>query len=283
VNQLAKPLGFFDGVKAVLSGVSYLGKNPGTWPMAAVPAVLLLLLTGFGVFAGVAWLRPELVALLGLDLAQSGWAILGGLLAEVLISLATAAAAVWVALVLTPPLSAPALEHLVTLREGDLGVPKRGPSSFLGELRCGLRAQLFAAVFATPILALLWVVNLLFPPAAVVTVPLNLLVLALGVAWSVFDYPLTLRRVSAGDRLSLVLEHRAPVLGFGLTLAALFWVPCCSVLMLPVGAVGATTLLWRLLENSPHTLPALPRPTAAVFVALDAPARPAFAQDLNER
>jgi CysZ protein len=147
-------------------------------------------------------------------------------------------------------------------------VPPRGPSSLLKEFWCGLRAQLIAAVFATPILALLWLLGFLIPPAMLITFPLKLLVIALAIAWSVFDYPLTLRGVSAGDRLNLVLTHRAPILGFGLTLAALFWVPCCSVLMLPVGVVGATTLLWRILEGSPESLAALPRPKLPEFTPL---------------
>ncbi len=261
----------WDGFKSVFQAFAFLAKNPETWPAAMVPAILFTLLSAFGIFAGITWLRPEVVALLGLDNPESWYATLGSWAVQLLVSLATAVVGVWASLIVTPPLSSPALEHLVGLQEGQMGIPKRGELGFFNEVLCGLKAQMFAALFATPILALLWLVDLLFPPAAVVTVPLKILVLSFAVAWNLFDYPLTLRGVGPSERLSLLGSNKGAVLGFGLGIAALFWVPCFGVLMLPVGAVGATRLMWRLLAAEPTTLPQLPRPQVADFNALPAP------------
>jgi hypothetical protein len=39
-----------------------------------------------------------------------------------------------------------------------------------------------------------------------------------------------------------VRDHFACVAGFGAVFALSFWLPCCAVVLLPVGAVAATRL-----------------------------------------
>jgi CysZ protein len=153
-----------------------------------------------------------------------------------------------VSLVVAPVVSAPALETIVERVEGTLGVPPRAPLGFVRELLCGLRATLGALVVALPCLLVLFVVELLFPPAAIVTLPLKLLLTALLVALGLFDYPLTLRGVPFRERLKLLRRYPAVALGFGATFATLFWISCCGVVLLPVGAAAATLVVTEILR-----------------------------------
>jgi uncharacterized protein involved in cysteine biosynthesis len=79
-------------------------------------------------------------------------------------------------------------------------------------------------------------------------VPLKLLLTALLVALGLFDYPLTLRGVPFGERLRLLRQYPAVALGFGGTFALLFWVSCCGVVLLPVGAAAATLVVTEILR-----------------------------------
>jgi CysZ protein len=219
-----------------------------------VPIIVLALLATLFVWASLGWLRPALLEIVG-----SG---LGGEIVSWAVTLLAALLGLLLALLITPPLSGPALERIVAIQERELGVPPRDALGLLSEMWCALRAQAFAAIFALPSLFLLWLVEFLFPPAAVVTTPLKLIVVSLSVAWNLFDYPLTLRGVRMRERFALVMAHKRACLGFGGAFAALFWVPCFGVLLLPVGVAAATRLLWQMLDADPALLPGLPRTAA---------------------
>ena len=249
--------GFRAGFGAIFRGAGFLVRTPASWPFAWVPALVLValaLLLGWAAVTAVnAWVDGWLGS------ATSWYGKASASLLSWLGSILGAILGLLVALALSPPLSAPALERIVGLAERELGVPARSPIGFLAEIWCGLRAQAFAALFAVPTLALLWIAELLFAPAVFVTVPLKLLVSALCLSWTLFDYPLTLRGVRMRERLGLVLRHKAAAVGFGLGFALLFWLPCFGVLLLPVGVAAATRLVWRMLDSSPDLLPELPR------------------------
>lgn len=249
--------GFRAGFGAVFWGPGFLLRTPRSWPYAWVPALILVALSlalGWAAVAGVhAWVDGWLgdaTSWYG-RAAHSALSWTGSVLAAVLGFL--------VALALTPPLSGPALERMVSQVEQEIGAPARAPIGFLSEMWCALRAQAFAAIFAVPLLAVLWVVELAFAPAIFVTVPLKFLVTAVSLAWNLFDYPLTLRGVRMRDRLRLVAAYKAAALGFGLAFALLFWIPCFGVLLLPVGVVAASRLVWQMLEADPGVLPQIPR------------------------
>jgi uncharacterized protein involved in cysteine biosynthesis len=101
------------------------------------------------------------------------------------------------------------------------------------------------ALFVPPAV-LLTLLELLAPPVTVVTTPLKLALGALSVSWSLIDYPLTLRGVAAGARVAFMRANAGSVLGFGSAFALSFWLPCCGILLLPVGVAAATELLVRL-------------------------------------
>jgi hypothetical protein len=140
-----------------------------------------------------------------------------------------------VALALAPPLSGPALEKIIALEEVELGAPPRENLGFWSEVWCGLRAQLFVWMLASPLLLLLWLVELFVPPAVVVTLPLKLAVTSFTLAWNLLDYPLTLRQVRMRDRWQLFARYKLACLGFGAALSLLFWVPCGCQVILPEG------------------------------------------------
>jgi CysZ protein len=230
-------------------------RTPRAWPWAWVPTLVLLLLLGLLVHACVAWLQPAIRG--WLPEAESG---IGRVGASALSWLATALAALLgalLALAATPPLCAPALERIVGLAEDEAGVARRQPIGWLREMWCGLRAQLASAVVAAPLVSIFWVVELLFPPAAVVTLPLKLLVVSLALAWNLFDYPLTLRGVRIRERVRLLGRSWRIVLGLGAVFAVLFWLPCFNVALLPLGVAGATRVLWRVIAADPDALPVL--------------------------
>jgi CysZ protein len=236
--------GFWSGATAVGPAFWFLLRTPRAWLVALVPGIVLFGLSALVVWASFAGLRP-IVA--GWVAERSG--LLGTLGRTVLPWLAATVTTVlgWlVALALTPPVCAPALEHIVALRERDLGLAPHPPIGLFAEMWCGIRALVFGAALAMPVLVLAALVDFFVPFAWVVTVPIRWVVVSLSVAWNLFDYPLTLRGVRIRERWALMRAHYRPVAGFGLTFAALFSIPCLGVLWLPVGVAAATELVGRI-------------------------------------
>jgi CysZ protein len=237
-------LAFRDGVAALLHSFGFLLRRPGLWPVALVPALVLLTLSLAFASAAVAWVAPAVRHAWGQP--TGSWARIGAETTAWAAALAVGALGVVVALALTPPLSSPALERIVGERERELGVPARAPLGFLAEMLCGLKAQAFAASVAIPLLVLLWALDIAFPPLVVVTLPAKYVVGALALAWNLLDYPLTLRGLRMRDRLALMRRHAAACLGFGFGFVVLFSVPCFSVLMLPIGVAAAAEMYARM-------------------------------------
>jgi uncharacterized protein involved in cysteine biosynthesis len=105
-------------------------------------------------------------------------------------------------------------------------------------------------VFA-PLLALLSLADLVFPPGAVLTVPLRLAFGSLWLAYTLFDYPQSLRGYPVRRRLRLLRRGFAPALGFGLACSALFWFPCATPFVLPAGVIAGTRIFWEIQRSYP--------------------------------
>ena len=238
--------GFWHGITALGHSMAFLWKTPGAWLYASVPVALC---ASFSVLAVVLAMHfvPSLVAAQWPQLTETiGW--LWASLLSWLITFVAAFCGVVLATMITPPLSAPALEKLIRMREDDLGAPPRPTPSLWREFKCALQAQLLASAVFGPILAVLWLITLLAPQAALVTVPLKFIALAFLLAWSQLDYPLSLRGVSVGERLRMLRRGVRAVFGFGITLAVLFAIPFATLLILPVAVTAATELSTRLLN-----------------------------------
>jgi CysZ protein len=232
-------------VTAVPRGLRFIARQPSCWPAAAAPGVLLVLLGVPILWWTISWFGPWLSSTLLPD-ASSWYAEAARVLLRWLASALAAYVGLWLALLLAPVLSAPALERLVRAREAALGARARPRQSFWFELRCGLEAQVGGLLLAVPLWVLYWVVAALLPGAALLLFPLQALPLALGMAWNLLDYPLTLRGVRVRERWALLRRAPVSILGFGLCLALLTLIPGAALLLLPAGVVGATELVARL-------------------------------------
>lgn len=255
--------GIGDGLRSLFSGFSFIVSTPDVWHLAIVPVAIGLVLTLTLGWAAVALIPPLIQSLFG---APSG-ALLGVLavLAKVAATLLAILLAALVGFGLAQPLSGPALERIVRRVEAGLGAPPWPPTSALDDIVRSLQSTLVGAAFGAPLLIALTVVGLIFPPLVVITVPLKVLVTAVLITWDLCDYPLSIRGLPIGQRVSLLARNGGAVLGFGLGLGLLALIPCSLLIVLPAGVAGAArlmVLIERFEQTQPGALPANPPPQA---------------------
>ncbi len=240
----SKPaIGFWRGFVAPLGAARQLLGLPSAWPFALVPAVVFVLLEAAFVAASWRFLRPWVNG----ELAGEGTLRHVGATALSWVSVVLAAALGWLmSAFFAPMLSAPALERIIGIAEADLHAPARAPLGFIAEFWCGARSLLLSGALTLPAVALLTLLEVVVPPVAVVATPAKFLLGALGIAWGLFDYPLTLRGIGARQRLAFMTRHFSVVLGFGVAFSLVFWLPCLGIVMLPIGVVAATRLYWEI-------------------------------------
>lgn len=227
-------------VGAFLGGIGFIAGTPSAWGYALVPVGMLLILgCGFG-FLGWEGARQLTTWILGergeVD-SVNHWLIRSGLIV-VLLGLG-----VLLALALAQPLSGWALEALSRKQEQKLTGRCPPEPSFLRSLWIGMRCALFVVLVGGSITVTLLVVSLVFPPAAIVTVPLKFLVVSWLLAWDLVDYPLGLRGMGIRRRLRWVSRHFSPFILFGMLWAVVLLVPGIFFVVLPMGVAGATRLV----------------------------------------
>lgn len=252
----ARTIGFLDGALAPWSGLRFIVMTPAMWPLAAVPvaiALILLSLLSVGAISAVrgaieAWL-PSLARNVELPaLVVRGVLYVVGVVFSAIISLS-----------LAKPLSGPALERIVRAQERAIGAREHAAESIVLGMFRSLRVTLVSLSFALALMVLLFLIDVVFPPAAIVTTPLKLIVSALTLSWDLLDYPLSLRQHGVRTRFRWFREHLWAVLGFGLALALLFIVPCAGLLLLPAGVAGGARLVVRT-EDETNALTSSRRP-----------------------
>jgi CysZ protein len=228
------------GVRAFFRGVAFTIQTPPVWPLALVPIATATALTaGFG-FACVKWIPPAISNAIG---AHGALGTALSILVQVSATGVALLLAILLAIALAQPLSGVALEAIVRRQEQVLGMPPRPEAGFWTSVTGSLSSLLLGVAISAPIFVVLVIVTWAFPPAAFVTVPLKLLVLAAVLAWDLCDYPLSMRGVPLSKRTSLMARDPGAVLGFGAALALVSLVPCGLFLILPAGVAGATHLL----------------------------------------
>lgn len=236
-------VGLVVGLRSFLRGVAFTITTPAVWPLAMVPVATATALTAaFGV-ACVKWIPPAIEGIFGGSGALSKAL---SIFVQVGVTGVALVVAVMLAVALAQPLSGVALEAIVRRQEHALGMPPRPEASFWTSVVGSLSSLLLGVTISAPILVALIVVTWAFPPAAIVTVPLKLLVLAVVLAWDLCDYPLSMRGVPLAGRAALLAQSPAAVVGFGAALALISLVPCGLFLILPAGVAGATQLLAEL-------------------------------------
>jgi len=205
--------------------------------------LVAIVLAALSTWAAIAFV-PELIGMLfgapGGTMAAIGIGVL-----KVLATIAAILVGMLVSLGLAQPLSGPALEALVRRQESELGAPPRPPTSYWLDMWRSLKSVLIGYSVGLPLLAICFVVSFLFPPAAVVTTPLQVVITAFMIAWDLCDYPLTVQGLRVGQRIRVVARNWVSVLGFSLALALCSFVPCLLFVFLPAGVAGATRLMWN--------------------------------------
>lgn len=235
-------LRIIDGAKSFFGGIGFVFGNPRIWPYAAVPVVVLLtLVTGLGALG--LWASWHLVS--AIVAGSSAWAEAGRWLLEILLGGVALLLAVLFGFAFAQPLSGAALEAISERQELALGGKKREKPRFWDNLLRSTAVNLLGLAVGLPLFALLTVIELFAPPAAVVTIPLKFLLSALLLAWDLLDYPLGLRGVNVGARLRFFGRNFLPLLVFGSFGAIVLLVPGLGLLLLPFGVAGATRLVVR--------------------------------------
>jgi uncharacterized protein involved in cysteine biosynthesis len=240
MGELQQPrLTFADGVRSLTNGFKFLASDRAARRLAVVPGLVALVLWVSCLVLAVRYV-PDLVARLLPSLAQlsEGWS----LFVDVVTFLVMAPLALILAMLVTPVLCAPVMERLVRLRERALGAGPRAAVGLIRELMAALSAQLGALLLFGPVIAALWMVSLMAAPLAPLISALQFLVGSAWLAFSLLDYPLSLRGVSFRGRLALFRSSAMPVLGFGIACALLFAIPLFGLWGLPVAVVGAAEL-----------------------------------------
>ncbi len=228
------------GLKAFAGGIGFILGTPAVWPYALVPLLAMLILTcglgGLGL-----WGAPQLTEML-VGRPEGAWGQAGAWVLTVLLALAALWLAWLTALLLAQPLSGFALEEIARAQEFALRGRAPRALSLVRSLLLSLRITLLTGVLGLPLLVLT-VIGFLFPPAAVLTVPLNFVGGAWLLAWNFLDYPLGLHGFGIGARLYWVSRHFGAFSAFGVAWALLLLVPGIFLVVLPMGVAGAAHLV----------------------------------------
>jgi CysZ protein len=235
----ARP-GFLDGAGALFGGFGFVLRTPAVWPLALIPAAIACTVTTLVASLSLHFLVPAIAGLFG-----PRWHFLA-VPADVLVGALALLVAALAGFGLAQPLSGPALNGIVRRVEADMGTPPRPPTAFAEDVVRALASIAVSYAVGLPILALLALVSFLAPPAAVVTFPLKLVVLAVLVTWDLCDYPLSLRGMPIGARIAFVARNAGAMIGFGFGLALLSLIPGALLLVLPAGVAGAARLARRI-------------------------------------
>ncbi|HEV3144211.1 MAG TPA: EI24 domain-containing protein [Gemmataceae bacterium] len=238
-----KSFGVSAAMEAVGSGIGFILRTPAMWPWSFVPgAIMFLLLAGFCGF-GI-WGSAELSKyFFGPD--RHFWGSIGYWIVTVLLGIVSFLVAVLLALVLTEPLSAFALDKIVHAYEHHVTGSSSPSPPLPVVIWISVRSIGFGLILGGTALVALLAINFLFPPAAIVTVPLKFLVCSWMLAWSLIDYPMVQRRLGIRARLRWVFRHFAAFTVFGMAWAAFAVMPGIVLVLLPMGVAGATDLVLR--------------------------------------
>jgi CysZ protein len=225
---------FFLGIAAFFAGAGWLLSTPRLWARALVPVgTALVLVVALGT-AGIAGTRALAHSTLGDGI--------GAGLLSVLLATTAVLLSIVVGVSLAQPLSGWALDAIVSAQERALGIASVPEPGRLKRLIPSVASALLAVATGVPLLALLTIVGWVFPPTAVATLPMKVLVTGFLLAWDLLDYPLARQGIGLRNRLQWCARNASSVIGFGLAALLVFAVPGFGLLALPFGVAGATRL-----------------------------------------
>jgi CysZ protein len=235
-------LGIWEGVRAFFGGCGFVITTPRIWGWAMVPVLVALVLGGALGTLGV-WGASKVAG--STFSGESGWAEAARWVLGIVLAIVALLVAFVIAISLSQPLSGFALDRIVRAQAQALGSPvAQSPNQSLGlQLKRSLGVSLTALAIGLPLIALLTVVELVAAPAAVVTIPLKFVVSGLMLSWDFLDYPLGADNATVGDRVHFMRDNLGAVTAFGLLASVTLLVPGLGLLLLPMGAAGATRLV----------------------------------------
>jgi uncharacterized protein involved in cysteine biosynthesis len=235
-------VGFFDGVAAFFGGLGFIVGRPSIWALAAFPALVATVLF-FGLGALAIWAGSTLAHHALWDPGDGAWTTAGIWALRVIFWLVGIVVSFLVAISLAQPLSGFALDAIARRQELALGGRVWPDQPFVGSAFRSLRVTFTALLVSLPILGILTLITVAFPPASVVTIPLKFVVTGLTVAYDFLDYPLGLRGAGVRSRMGFIRAHFPAVLGFGVAAALVLLVPGVGLFLLPFGVAGATRMV----------------------------------------
>jgi uncharacterized protein involved in cysteine biosynthesis len=228
--------GRFGGVNAFVGGIGFILSTPSVWGWSLVPigfmAFLSLGLCGLSWWG--AWEASK---------ALVGEANFGTWTLTILFGLLGATLALLIALTLAQPCSCFALEAICRAQERAMAGRALPAISYWGSLFRNLRVVVATLVLGGGVMVVLTVVEFLFPPAAVATVPLRFLVGGWLMAWNFLDYPFGLRGMGVRASFGWMGRNSGAVTVFGLTWWSLVIFPGAVLFLLPMGVAGATRMV----------------------------------------
>jgi CysZ protein len=239
-NEAGKVV-WFSGLEAFSGGIGFVIGTPRVWGYALVPVGMLVLLS-CGLMGLAIWASHHVGhRVIAPDVGAWGEIVRWTLM--IALDLVGVAAAALLALSLAQPLSGFALEAIAHAQEIALTGTAEPKTSFVAALVSTTKAVVLALLVGGTVLAILFVISFFFPPAAVVTVPLKLLVCGWMLAWDFIDYPLAMRGVGLEGRFAWVGRNFGAFTLLGVLWALLLVVPGVQLLILPMGVAGATRLV----------------------------------------
>jgi uncharacterized protein involved in cysteine biosynthesis len=243
-----------NGARAIWDGLTFVAQSDGAMKTALFPAAVAV-----GVGTGLAGLGIWGVVVASHAFVSSGgeFAMLGRAVFDLGFGMLVLFVASLVALAVAQPLSRAALDRLT--QRLSLSLSAREPTLPSSHFFASMGTALAAIGVTLPAIGLIEALTAIAPEAAIVTEPLAFVVSALGLAWDLFDHPMSRRGMNAGARFRWMKQNALLVVGFGVAAQALLMMPVVDLFLLPVGVLGATKLLAMRGVDEPREPP--PPPT----------------------
>lgn len=234
---------FLRGARYPFLGLRYLSGRRDLWGWVAIPGAINLVLFVMGVIGallaapqvlGLIWTRPAEGLALGL------W-ILTAWLLRLALAAVVGMGVYLVAGLLSAPFNEVISERVEQAELGDAGEPW-GARVFLRDTAVSMLHSLGSLVAYAGIMLPLLLVNLVPALGSALYLVLSWGVTAFFLAREMLDGVTSRRRMSLLAKLRLVRQHLALMLGFGVAMNVLLWIPLVNFLCLPIGVVGGTLL-----------------------------------------
>jgi CysZ protein len=228
------------GAWEVPAGFVFLARNPRLWPLAALPALLAVLLTGVFAFMGLLLVPRVDTTLAPTPGSLPEWLALP---ISLLLGMATVAAGAFLGFGLALALAAPLLDELSRRVEARArGQAEDSSRGLRAEILDSLKGALYFLV-AAPVVLLLGLVPLVGPL-------LSLMLGARAVALQMTDPALSRRGLRFADKRRWHSDWRVETQGFGLAGLVGLIVPFANLLLGPALVTGGTLLVLELEDAS---------------------------------